>query len=78
MVVGFLVHTAAVLWIWLRWGPGLRGTWLVWIDLPWSLIFVQLSGVWLLVLSLFVGGAWWATLTAGLTYAIGRLTSRRR
>ncbi len=75
---GFLLHALAALWIWIRWDPGLRGAWLVWVDLPWSLLWVQAAGWKLLALSLVLGGCWWAVLSAGLTFAIGRLTTSSR
>ncbi len=75
LIAGFVLHGLAVMWIWIRWDPGLRGTWLVWVDLPWSLLWVQLTGWKLIASSLLLGGCWWAALTAALTLAVGRLTA---
>ena len=77
-LAGLLLHTIAVLWLWARWDPGLRGAWMIWVDLPLSLLWVGLSGGALLAVSLVVGGLWWGALSAGLTLAIGRLTASRR
>ncbi len=78
LVAGFVLHSLAVLWLWIRWDPGFRGTWLVWVDLPWSLLWVQLTGWKLIALSLTLGGGWWAMLSVGLNLVVGRLTARSK
>jgi hypothetical protein len=75
LAAGLLLHTLAVLWIWYRWGLPLRDTWVLWIDLPWSLLWVHVAGGRLLWLSLVAGGLWWALVSLALTLAIGRITA---
>lgn len=72
LAAGFLLHTVAVLWIWRSWAGGLRGGWLVWMDLPLSLLYAAVAGRRLLAASLLVGGVEWALIAAGLTYLVGR------
>ena len=72
-----LLHTVAALWLWFRWGQGVKGGVLFWMDLPLSLAWAGASGARFLATSLAVGGAWWALLGAGLALAIGRIARRR-
>jgi len=73
MVLGFLLHAGAILWIWSTWEAGLRGGWVVWIDFPVSLLFFEARSGLLLILSLVVGGAWWAGIGGVLSWLIGRM-----
>lgn len=75
---GFLLHTAAALLVWMRWGQGARGLYLVWMDLPLSFAWAGEYDKALLAWSLTVGGAWWAVLTALLTFLVGRVAARSR
>ncbi len=75
-LAGFLLHTAAALLVWARWGQGVRGVYLVWMDLPLSLAWAGEAGRTLLAWSLAVGGAWWGAVSALLAYAVGRFTHR--
>ena len=75
--VGFLLHSAAVLWIWQGWAAGSRAAWLVWMDLPLSLAWLHSSAPTILVLSLGLGGLWWGAVTAALVGLVGRLTAAR-
>lgn len=68
-----LLHTVAALWIWARWGEGLRGGALVWLDLPASLLFLQLQNRALLAASLLGGGLQWAGFGAFAAWLVGRL-----
>jgi hypothetical protein len=70
-------HTLAVAWIWNAWAVGLRSGWLVWMDLPVSLLYLEAQGRALLAASLLVGGLWWALAGALLSAAVGFLVSRR-
>lgn len=69
MILAVILHTLCVLWIWGSWGAGLRGGWLVWIDLPVSLLYGTVPGKWLLAASLVLGGLQWA----GIAWLLGRL-----
>ena len=66
------LHTLAALWVWWRWGGGVRGGVLFWMDLPVSLLYAGLSGRAFLVICLVAGGIWWAALAAGFTLLVGR------
>lgn len=70
--VAWVLHAAAVLWLWLRWGEGLRGGALVWTDLPVSLLYLDRSGPPLLAWSLLLGGLWWALVGAFLAWLLGK------
>jgi hypothetical protein len=78
LIAGWLLHAAAVLLLWRVWEPGLRGLWLIYVDLPVSLLWLGASGRIVLALSLLVGGLWWGTLTFLAERLVGRLSSRRR
>ncbi len=67
----FGLHALAVGWVWWRWGTGVRGSVLFWMDLPVSLAYAGLAGKTFAVASLFAGGLWWAALAAGLTRLVG-------
>jgi len=70
-----LLHSFAVAWTWLTHGPGVRGSWLVWLDLPTSLLYLHLVGASLLPWSLLAGGLQWAATGALLAWLVGRLAS---
>lgn len=72
------LHTLAVLWTWLAWMPGVRGTWLVWLDLPISLLYMHLVGGSLLARSLLLGGLQWAFTGALVAWLVGWAARRRR
>lgn len=72
-----VLHTLAVLWIWSTWEVGLRSGWLVWMDLPVSLLFVEARGLALLAASLVLGGLWWACVGALLSAAVALVVGRR-
>lgn len=76
-VCALLFHTLAVLWIWKSWGLGLRGGWLVWMDLPVSLLYLGARDGWLLALSLVLGGLQWALAGALLSKLIASLARNR-
>lgn len=76
LAAGFLLHTAAALLVWARWSQGTRGVYLVWMDLPLSLLWAGEAGRALLAWSLTVGGAWWAVVTALLAFGVGRFSRR--
>lgn len=73
----FGLHALASSWVWLRWGSGVRGGLLFWMDFPLSLAFAGLQGKPFLAASVVLGGAWWALVAAGLTLAVGRVARGR-
>jgi hypothetical protein len=73
----FLFHTAGALWLWLRWGEGVRGGVLFWMDFPLSLAWAGVAGTGFLLASLVLGGAFWAAAAALLTLAVGRIVRGR-
>jgi len=73
----FGLHALCAVWVWLRWGSGVRGGLLFWMDFPLSLLFAGLQGKLFLVASVVLGGAWWAFVAAGLTLAVGRVARGR-
>lgn len=73
----FGLHTVAALWIWMRWGSGVRGGLMFWMDFPVSLAFAGLTGRAFLLASVAAGGAWWAAVAGGLTYLVGRVVRGR-
>jgi hypothetical protein len=76
-VLALLLHTLAVLWIWRTWGLGLRGGWLVWMDLPVSLFYLGARDGALLAASLVLGGIQWAVAGALLSKLIAAVTRAR-
>ena len=68
----FGLHALAILWVWWRWGSGVRGGVLFWMDLPLSLLYAGLAGKLFLLASIVAGGLWWAVLAAGFTLLVGR------
>lgn len=72
-----LLHTVAVLWIWVSWGLGLRGGWLVWMDLPVSLFYLGAREGSLLAFSLVLGGVQWALAGALLSLLVAALSTRQ-
>lgn len=76
-VVAAALHTFAVAWTWWSWGPGARATWLVWLDLPVSLLYLHVVGDWLLPWSLVAGGLQWAATGGLLAWIVGRAAVRR-
>lgn len=70
------LHTLAVTWTWASGNPGLRGGWLVWLDFPISLAYLQVMGERLLVWSLFAGGLQWAATGAILALVVGWASRR--
>jgi hypothetical protein len=73
----FALHTLAVGWVRSKWGPGLSGGVLAWMDLPVSLAYGHLSGWAFLAATLVAGGALWAALAAALAVLIGRFARGR-
>jgi len=73
----FGLHALFATWIWWRWGSGVRGGLLFWMDFPVSLAFAGLAGRPFLVASVFAGGAWWALVAGGLTRLVGRVARGR-
>jgi hypothetical protein len=67
----FVLHVFAALWVWWRWGSGVRGGLLFWMDFPLSLAYAGARGAVVLLASLALGGAWWALLAAGLARLVG-------
>ena len=68
----WLLHAAAALWIWWRWGSGVRGGLLFWMDFPVALAYTGLTGAAFLAATLLLGGAWWAAVAAALAALVGR------
>ena len=77
-VIAAGLHTLAVIWTWWAWSPGARGSWLVWLDLPVSLVYLDRVGSAILPWSLVAGGLQWAATGALLAWAVGRAAKRRR
>lgn len=77
-VIAAALHTLAVLWTWIAWVPGMRGTWLVWLDLPVSLLYMHLVGGSLLARSLLLGGLQWACTGALVAWLVGWAARRSR
>lgn len=73
----FALHALAVGWVRWKWGPGLRGGVLAWMDFPVSLAYGHLSGGAFLTASILAGGALWAALAAALALLVGRLARGR-
>ena len=73
----FGLHALCALWIWLRWGSGVRGGLLFWMDFPVSLAFAGWTGSPFLLASVVAGGAWWALVAGGLTHLVGRIARGR-
>lgn len=76
LIIGAVLHTLTVLWVWRTWGLFGRGNILSWLDFPASLAYMHLDGDPLLTWSLLAGGLQWAVITALLTWIIGRSTRR--
>jgi hypothetical protein len=77
LAAGWLLHAAAVAWVWRAWGEGPRAAWLVWMDFPCSLAWLDAPASRILRLSLALGGLLWGVATALLVLLVGRLTARR-
>ena len=77
-LAGFVLHTIALAWIWTHYAAGARGGLLVWIDLPWSLLWLGTGGRALALWSLGVGGLWWGLLGALFARLLGTLVHRSR
>jgi hypothetical protein len=73
----FGLHALAALWVWWRWGTGVRGGLLFWMDFPLSLLYAGARSTALLAASVALGGAWWALVAAGLTVLVGRIARDR-
>jgi hypothetical protein len=73
----FLFHAGAALWLWARWGEGVRSGLLFWLDLPLSFAWAGLGGRLFLFASLLFGGLWWALVAAALVWLVGRAARRR-
>ena len=76
-VIGFVVHTLTVLWVWRHWDLFLRGTVVSWLDLPASFGYMQLDGNPLLLWSLAAGGLQWGAIAALVALLVGRAARRR-
>jgi hypothetical protein len=77
VLIGVVLHTVTVLWVWKTWGYFGRGNVLAWLDFPVSLAYLQLDDTPLLVWSLAAGGLQWAAIAAALTWLVG-LSARRQ
>jgi hypothetical protein len=75
-LAGFALHTVALLWVWLRFGVGARGAVVVWMDLPWSLLYLGAARRLLFAVSCLVGGLWWGLLGLGFARLVGRSAHR--
>lgn len=73
----FGLHAVAAFWVWTRWGAGVRGGLLFWMDFPVSLVYAGLTGRGFLVAAVLAGGAWWAAVAGGLTNLVGRVARGR-
>jgi hypothetical protein len=60
-----------VVWTWWSGAPGLRSGWLVWLDLPVSLVYLHVMGERLLWWSFVAGGLQWAVTGALLALVVG-------
>lgn len=76
VLIGVVLHTVTVLWVWKTWGYFGRGNVLAWLDFPVSLAYLQLDDTPLLVWSLIAGGLQWAAIAAALTWLVGRSARR--
>ena len=77
VLVGVVLHTVTVLWVWHTWGYFGRGNVLAWLDFPVSLAYLQLDDNPLLLWSLVAGGLQWAAIAAALTWLVGRSARRQ-
>lgn len=77
-LLGAVIHGLVLATVWLRWKPGTRGLVLSWIDAPFSFLWFGVGEGRMLLFSLVLGGLWWATITALLTWWIGRVTLAER
>jgi len=77
-LAGFIFHGVAALGIWRGWSPGTRSAWLVYMDFPLSLLWADLPGSRVLLVSLLAGGLWWGLITVLLAGGVGRLTAGGR
>ena len=77
-LAGFALHLVALGWLWGRYAAGARGSLVVWMDLPWSLLYLGARGRALLAWSVVVGGTWWGLLGALFARWLGRLAHRAR
>ena len=75
-VIGFLLHTATVLWAWRTWGTFGRGNVISWLDLPASIGYMHLDGGPFLAWSLAAGGLQWAGIGALVALLVGRAARR--
>jgi len=71
-LAGFVLHTVCLLWLWYQWETALRRTFLVWLDIPISLLYLALGTQGLLATALILGGLQWALIGAGLAALVGR------
>ena len=76
-MIGIVLHTLTVLWIWRTWGSFGRGNVISWLDFPASLGYMHLDGSRLLVWSLAAGGLQWGIIGALLALLVGRAARRR-
>ncbi len=76
-VIGFVLHTLTVLWVWWRWDLFGRGNVIAWLDLPASFGYMQLDGGPLLSWSLLAGGLQWGAIAALVALLVGRAARRR-
>ena len=78
VIIGVILHTATALWVWGEWGYFGRANFLVWMDFPVSLVFLELEGDSMLAWSLIAGGLQWAAIAGLLTLWVGSTTHRRQ
>jgi hypothetical protein len=76
VVAVLVLHTVFVLWVWNSWGEFGRGTVLVWMDFPASLLYLERADAPFLAGSLLAGGLQWTLLAALLTWTLGRSARR--
>ncbi len=76
-VIGIVLHTLTVLWIWWRWDVFGRGNAIAWLDLPVSFGYMHLDGGPLLTWSLIAGGLQWGAIGALVAFLVGRAARRR-
>jgi hypothetical protein len=76
-VIGLVLHTLTVLWIWSHWDLIGRGNVIVLLDLPASFGYMHLDGRPLLTWSLVAGGLQWCAIGALLAFFVGRAAQRR-
>ena len=75
-VIGLVLHTLTVLWLWWGWDFFGRGNAIALLDLPVSFGYMHLDGNPLLTWSLVAGGLQWTAIGALVALLVGRAAQR--